>query len=65
MDCFKKAKPFCHYSCTKLKGSWYLNLDVKKVYVKTKAHTSSGATRVSTTVHLDPYIYGIGIAYRF
>ncbi len=35
--------------------NWYINLDVKKIYIETTAHTSKGAARVSTKVHLDPY----------
>lgn len=49
----------------KVTGNWYINLDVKKIYVETKAHTSSGTTRVSAKVHLDPYVYGLGLGYRF
>lgn len=47
--------------------SWFLNVDVKKLYVSTSAHVildSSGeATRAR--VDLDPWLIGIGIGYRF
>lgn len=48
-----------------LTGNWVVNFDVKKIWISSKVHTSSGSTRVSTKVHIDPFVYGIGIGYRF
>ncbi|OYW13858.1 MAG: hypothetical protein B7X02_01275 [Rhodospirillales bacterium 12-54-5] len=45
-----------------LKGNWYANIDVKKVYIGTTAKFSGGA-RVN--VDIDPVIAGVGIGYKF
>lgn len=44
-------------------NGWYVNADVKKLYIETKATFSpSGAT---ANVDLDPWVVGMGIGYRF
>lgn len=46
--------------------SWFLNLDVKKLYVTTSAHVMvDGAEATRARVHLDPWLIGAGIGYRF
>jgi len=42
---------------------WAFNLDVKKLYLNTKASINGGA--VTADVDLDPWVFGAGIAYRF
>ncbi len=42
---------------------WALNIDVKKIYHDTQANINAGA--VTADVRLDPWIFGVGIAYRF
>lgn len=44
---------------------WLLNLDVKKVYIKSDVHVNTGLGQLHTNVKLNPIIAGIGIGYRF
>lgn len=41
----------------------YLNLDVKKVYIKTDVKTAAGAA--VTTLKVDPVLFGMGVGWRF
>ena len=47
----------------KVKGNWSLNMDVKRVFLKTEAKVMSGA--VTADVTLDPWALGMGVGYRF
>jgi outer membrane protein len=42
---------------------WALNADVKKVYHNVDAKVNGGA--VTADVDLDPWIFGVGVGYRF
>ncbi len=42
---------------------WFINVDVKKVWLKTEVKLNGGA--INATVHLDPWIVGAGFGYRF
>lgn len=44
-------------------GRWFLNADVKKLFLSTKAHINGGA--INANVDLDPWIFGLGLGYRF
>lgn len=46
-----------------IQGNWFLNVDVKHVFLETKAKINGGA--VNAYVSLDPTIAGIGIGYKF
>ncbi len=46
-----------------VKDNWYLNLDVKKVFIDTTAKFNGGAVRAD--VDIDPWLVGAGIGYRF
>jgi outer membrane protein len=47
-------------------GSWYLNVDVKKIFLTTKAKFATNTSTVVTSdVQLDPWLVGAGIGYRF
>ena len=46
-----------------LKGNWYANFDVKKVYISTTANFSPSGVRAN--VDIDPWIVGVGIGYKF
>lgn len=46
-----------------LGGGWYLNADVKKTWIDTDA--SWGNTGITADVDVDPWIYSIGLGYRF
>ncbi len=47
----------------RLDGRWSLNLDLKKVWLKTDVAINNGA--IAAKVHLDPWIIGTGVGYRF
>jgi len=46
----------------KLRGAWYLNFDVKKIYIRTDLLL--GGAKVST-LKPDPVAIGVGLGYRF
>ncbi|AWK88896.1 OmpW/AlkL family protein [Azospirillum thermophilum] len=49
-----------------LTGNWSLNVDVKKIFLKTDVTASvNGAIPVTSKVTLDPWLVGVGIGYRF
>lgn len=48
----------------RLKGRWYLNVDVKKIFLETDIEVNGGAINANN-VDLDPWIIGIGIGYLF
>ncbi len=46
-----------------LKNNWYVNLDVKKVYIDTTAKFNPSGVRAD--VDIDPWLIGAGLAYKF
>ncbi|TCZ65378.1 OmpW/AlkL family protein [Roseicella aquatilis] len=46
-----------------LAPNWLLNLDVKKILLRTDASVNSAA--VTANVHLDPWVVGASVRYRF
>jgi outer membrane protein len=46
-----------------VQDNWYLNLDVKKVFIDTTAKFNGGAVRAN--VDIDPLLIGAGVGYRF
>lgn len=45
---------------------WYLNFDVKKLWLETDVKVDAGlATPVKADVDIDPWIFGLGVGYRF
>jgi len=46
-----------------LQGNWYANLDVKKVFISTKATFSPSGVTANVDIH--PWIIGVGIGYKF
>lgn len=48
-----------------LGGGWYLNADVKKTWIETDATWNSGLGLVSADVDIDPWIFSVGVGYRF
>ncbi len=46
---------------------WYLNADVKKVWLDTEAtwKNAAGATVARADVDVDPWIFSVGLGYRF
>lgn len=45
--------------------NWGINVDVKKLYLRTDAKGMLGAVPVKAKMHLDPWIIGTGITYKF
>jgi outer membrane protein len=48
-----------------LDENWALNFDVKKLLLSTDVTVHALGTTVHTDVDIDPWLFGIGIAYRF
>lgn len=46
-----------------LNANWAINADVKKVFLNTDVKINGGA--ITADVDLDPWIFGVGVAYRF
>lgn len=46
-----------------ISGPWSVNVDVKKVYLDTDISINNGAN--TAKAHLDPWVFGVGIGYRF
>jgi outer membrane protein len=46
-----------------LDRKWSLNVDIKKVYIRSDVFTAAGAN--AGTLKLDPTLFGVGIGYRF
>lgn len=46
-----------------LDDHWMINLDVKKLWLDTKASVNGGA--ILAKVDVDPWIFGVGFGYRF
>lgn len=47
----------------KLDAHWLLNADVKKIFLNTDVSVNNGAVRAD--VDLDPWVFGLGVGYRF
>lgn len=47
-----------------LPDPWYFNIDVKKVFLSTDIKVNGGAIN-ARNVDLDPWVFGIGVGYRF
>ncbi|WP_451993269.1 OmpW/AlkL family protein [Azospirillum argentinense] len=48
-----------------LTGNWSLNLDVKKIFLKTDVTANVSGVPVTSDVKIDPWLIGIGVGYRF
>ncbi|MEQ8392625.1 MAG: OmpW family outer membrane protein [Thalassospira sp.] len=46
-----------------ISGPWSLNVDVKKIYLRTDVSVNNGA--VNAKADLDPWLFGVGVGYRF
>lgn len=46
-----------------IRGNWYANFDVKKVFINTTAKFSPSGIRAD--VDIDPWLIGVGVAYKF
>ncbi|MEO9904494.1 OmpW family outer membrane protein [Nisaea sp.] len=48
-----------------ISGPWSLNVDVKKVFLNTTITTNVGSGPINVDADLDPWVFGIGVGYRF
>lgn len=48
-----------------LNDNWSINIDVKKVYMKSDVTVNTVLAPVSTEVKINPLIIGLGVGYRF
>lgn len=46
-------------------GHWFLNFDVKQIFMNTGAHVSTVLGGIKAKTNLDPLVVGAGIGYRF
>lgn len=49
-----------------LGNGWYLNADIKKIFLNTDVTVRTNAgTLIKADVDLDPWIFGVGVGYKF
>lgn len=48
-----------------LNENWALNFDVKKVMINTDVTIQSGGSTINADVDINPWVFGVGVAYRF
>lgn len=46
-------------------GNWYLNADVKKIFINTDVTVGALGTSVKADVDIDPWVVGVGMGYKF
>ena len=46
-------------------GAWSFNIDVKKLWLSTDVKADLGGTKLKADVDLNPWIFGVGVGYRF
>ena len=46
----------------KIDKNWSINLDVKKVQIRSDVNTAAGQL---SAVKIDPWLIGVGVGYRF
>ncbi len=47
-------------------GNWSFNVDVKKIFLRTDVHTTlNGGTNFTASGHINPWLLGVGVGYRF
>lgn len=45
--------------------NWLLNIDVKWIYLRPDVNVDTTVGRIGANAHLDPWIFGAGVRYRF
>ncbi|MFN6956664.1 MAG: OmpW/AlkL family protein, partial [Acetobacteraceae bacterium] len=45
--------------------NWVVNLDVKKLFLRPDVRVDTALGRINANADLDPWIFGIGVRYRF
>lgn len=44
---------------------WFVNVDVKKLFINTDVTVAAAGTTLKADVDIDPWIFGLGVGYRF
>lgn len=48
-----------------LNDNWSINADLKKIWIKSNVTVETSNAQLETNVHIDPWVVGLGIGYRF
>lgn len=48
-----------------ISGAWFVNVDLKKIFVSTDVEVEAAGTNIDADVSIDPLILGVGVGYRF
>ncbi|MCW8398996.1 outer membrane beta-barrel protein [Legionella sp. PATHC038] len=48
-----------------INDNWYLNADVKKIWIKSNVTVDTPIAQLETKVHIDPWVFGLGVGYRW
>jgi outer membrane protein len=48
-----------------LAPNWLMNLDVKWIYMRPDATVDTALGRINASAHVDPWVVGVGVRYRF
>lgn len=48
-----------------INDNWAVNIDVKKVMINTDVTIKTGGNTINADVDIDPWVFGVGVAYRF
>lgn len=48
-----------------INDNWSINADVKKIWIKSNVTVYTPTAQLETNVHIDPWVVGLGIGYRF
>ena len=49
----------------RLNKNWFFNVDAKKIWIKSNVNVKALGENLSTTVKINPMVYGVGVGYRF
>ncbi|MBL8548541.1 MAG: OmpW family protein [Hyphomonadaceae bacterium] len=49
----------------RLNDRWSINIDARKIWIDTDVAIDAGATRIDASVDIDPWVFAVGIGYRF
>lgn len=48
-----------------INDNWVINADVKKIWIKSNVKVYTSTAQLRTSAHIDPWVVGIGVGYRF
>jgi outer membrane protein len=49
----------------RLNDRWSINVDARKIWINTDVAIQAGATRIDADVDIDPWVFAVGVGYRF